>query len=163
MKKNKKIITTIIVFVIVVVGVILILEKLVNNQQLDNKNTDNEYENRQEENKISEKYVEELADGRKINISDKLKETKRLEGLEISNIQLTYENNQSIIIADIENKSERDIENMSIEIILYDDEKNELEKLNGLIANLRKGKITQLNIGTQNNCVNAYDFSIIKK
>ena len=87
MKKNKKIITTIIVFVIVVVGVILILEKLSNNQE----NKGNQYENEQEENELVEKYVEELDDGRKINISNKLKETKKLEGLEISNIQLTYE------------------------------------------------------------------------
>ena len=101
MKKNKKIITTIIVFVIVVVGVILILEKLSNNQE----NKGNQYKNDQEENKIVEKYVKELEDGTKINISNKLKETKKLEGLEISNIQLTYENNQSIILANIENKS----------------------------------------------------------
>ncbi len=159
MKKNKKIITTIIVFVIVVVGVILILEKLSNNQE----NKGNQYENEQEENELVEKYVEELDDGRKINISNKLKETKKLEGLEISNIQLTYENNQSIILANIENKSKEDVEMMLIEVILYDDEENEIDRLNGLISNLKKGKTTQLNIGTQNDCVNAYDFSVKKK
>ena len=159
MKKNKKIITTIIVFVIVVVGVILILEKLSNNQE----NKGNQYENEQEEHELVEKYVEELDDGRKINISNKLKETKKLEGLEISNIQLTYENNQSIILANIENKSKEDVEMMLIEVILYDDEENEIDRLNGLISNLKKGKTTQLNIGTQNDCVNAYDFSVKKK
>ena len=159
MKKNKKIITTLVVTVIVIVGVILILEKLSNNQE----NKGNQYENEQEENELVEKYVEELDDGRKINISNKLKETKKLEGLEISNIQLTYENNQSIILANIENKSKEDVEMMLIEVILYDDEENEIDRLNGLISNLKKGKTTQLNIGTQNDCVNAYDFSVKKK
>lgn len=159
MKKNKKIITTLVVTVIVIVGVILILEKLSNNQE----NKGNQYKNDQEENKIVEKYVKELEDGTKINISNKLKETKKLEGLEISNIQLTYENNQSIILANIENKSKEDVEMMLIEVILYDDEENEIDRLNGLISNLKKGKTTQLNIGTQNDCVNAYDFSVKKK
>ncbi len=159
MKKNKKIITTLVVIVVVIVGVILILEKLSNNQE----NKGNQYENEQEENELVEKYVEELDDGRKINISNKLKETKKLEGLEISNIQLTYENNQSIILANIENKSKEDVEMMLIEVILYDDEENEIDRLNGLISNLKKGKTTQLNIGTQNDCVNAYDFSVKKK
>ena len=52
---------------------------------------------------------------------------------------------------------------MLIEVILYDDEENEIDRLNGLISNLKKGKTTQLNIGTQNDCVNAYDFSVKKK
>lgn len=163
MKKNKKIITTIIVFVIVVVGVILILEKLVNNQQLDNKNTDNEYENRQEENKISKKYVEELADGRKINISDKLKETKRLDGLEISNIQLTYDKGMSIILADVKNTTNQDLKLTPINLKLYDEQGNILESLDGLISEIKAGEKTQLNIGVSNDLANAYDFTIEKK
>ena len=159
MKKNKKIITTLVVTVIVIVGVILILEKLSNNQE----NKGNQYKNDQEENKIVEKYVKELEDGTKINISNKLKETKSLDGLEISNIQLTYKNGISVILADVRNTTNQDIELTPINLKLYDEQGNILETLDGLISKIKATEKTQLNIGVSNDFANAYDFTIEKK
>ncbi|MCI9366648.1 MAG: hypothetical protein HFJ54_09300 [Clostridia bacterium] len=159
MKKNKKIITTLVVTVIVIVGVILILEKLSNNQE----NKGNQYKNDQEENKIVEKYVKELEDGTKINISNKLNETKSLDGLEISNIQLTYKNGISVILADVRNTTNQDIELTPINLKLYDEQGNILETLDGLISKIKATEKTQLNIGVSNDFANAYDFTIEKK
>lgn len=159
MRKNKKIITTLIVIVVVLVGVILVLEKLYSNQNFK----ENQYENKQEENSITEKYVEELEDGTKLNISNKLNETKMLEGLKISNIQLTYKNGMSIIIADVENTTNGDIGLTPINLKLYDEQGNILETLDGLISEVKSGEKTQLNIGISSDYANAYDISIEKK
>lgn len=159
MRKNKKIITTLIVIVVVLVGVILVLEKLYSNKNFK----ENQYENKQEENSITEKYVEELEDGTKLNISNKLNETKMLEGLKISNIQLTYKNGMSIIIADVENTTNGDIGLTPINLKLYDEQGNILETLDGLISEVKSGEKTQLNIGISSDYANAYDISIEKK
>ena len=159
MKKNKKIITTLIVIVIVIVGVILILERLSNNKEYKS----DQYENKQEENKIDEKYVEKLEDGTKLNISNKLKETKKIEGLEISNIQLTYKNGMSVILAEVKNTTNQDIKLTPISLKLYDEKGNILEALDGLITGTKAGEKTQLNIGVSSDYANAYDISIEKK
>lgn len=159
MKRNKKIITTLVIIVVVIVGVILVLEKLSNNQE----DKGNQYKNEQEENKNDEKYVEKLDDGTKLNISNKLNETKSLDGLEISNIQLTYKNGMSVILADVRNTTNQDIKLTPINLKLYDEQGNVLESLEGLISEVKAGEKTQLNIGVSNDFANAYDFSIEKK
>ena len=83
--------------------------------------------------------------------------------MEITKIQLTYKKGQSILLAKVENKSKKDMETMPIQIVLYDENKNEIDRLNGVISGIKEGESTELNVGTQNNCVNAYDFEIIKK
>jgi len=163
MKKNKKIITTLIVVVIVIVGKIFIWKNANKNEETNKIQEIDQNENKQEVNEIVEKYVEELEDGTKLNISNKLKETKRLDGLEISNIQLTYKNGMCILLADIVNTTNQDISLTPINLKLYDEQRNVLETLDGLISETKAGEKTQLNIGVSNDFANAYDFTIEKK
>lgn len=115
------------------------------------------------EGKIKEEYVDVLEDGTKLNTSNKLNETKEIEGLEISGIQLTHRNGKTVILAKVENKTGIDIGLTGVEITLYDDKKNELEKVEGLIAPVKAGESVQLNVGVSADYANAYDFSIEKK
>ena len=166
MGRNKKIIIMLVVIVVIMIGILLILKgipKSENNNKNETEKNTIEYEDNQEVNEFTEKYVEELEDGTKLNISNKLNETKMLEGLKISNIQLTYKNGMSIIIADVENTTNGDIGLTPINLKLYDEQGNILETLDGLISEVKSGEKTQLNIGISSDYANAYDISIEKK
>ena len=56
-----------------------------------------------------ENYVEVLNDGTKLNKSNKLSETKKLDGMEITAIQLTNRNGVSRILATVTNKTNEEI------------------------------------------------------
>jgi len=159
MKKQSKTLVVLALIIIIIGGIIFVWKNVIKRDE-DNKD---KYEDEQEVNEVVEKYVEELDDGTKLNISNKLNETKMLEGLKISNIQLTYKNGMSIIIADVENTTNGDIGLTPINLKLYDEQGNILETLDGLISEVKSGEKTQLNIGISSDYANAYDISIEKK
>ncbi len=154
-KEEKRMIYILLVITVAVIGGLLVWGNIIDNKMQEEKPVS--------ESKERDKYVRILEDGTKINNSSKLKETKKFEGMEITKIQLTYKKGQSILLAKVENKSKKDMETMPIQIVLYDENKNEIDRLNGVISGIKEGESTELNVGTQNNCVNAYDFEIIKK
>lgn len=152
-KKEKRMILILIVIAVVIIGVLLIWRNSVkNNEPLP-----------QEENTVIEKYVDVLEDGTKLNKSDKLKETKKLDNLEISNIQLTYRNGIAVVLGDVKNTGSTDVDLTAIELTLYDDKHNVLETIDGLISPVKAGETVQLNAGISADYANAYDFSIVKK
>lgn len=117
-----------------------------------------------EEDKIENSYVEDLPDGSKVNTSDKLGETKYLEGLEISNIQIIYKNGETVVTATVTNKTETDKELTPIKLTAYDVENRVLEEVNhGLISPVKAGESVLLNIGTSLDWSNAYDIKIEKQ
>ena len=152
-KKEKKMILIIIVVGIIVVGGIFLLTR---------PKTENNA-NGAEENKVVEEFVQVLEDGTKLNTSTKLSETKTINGLEIGNIQLTNQNNQSVLLADVKNNSGKDTEVMLIDIILLDKNGQELGKAGGIIGDLKAGETTQLNASTMIDYANAYDFRLVAK
>lgn len=115
------------------------------------------------ENKVVEEFVQTLEDGTKLNTSTKLSETKTVNGLKIGNIQLTNKNNQSVLLADVENVSGKDTKVTIVDIVLVDKNGAELGKVNGIIGNLKAGEKTQLNTSTMIDYANAYDFRIVIK
>ncbi len=115
------------------------------------------------QNTIVEKNTNVLEDGTKLNKSDKLKQTKKLNGMEISQIQLTYKDGQSILIATVTNTTNKDIDLTPIKVTLYDDQNNILEQMNGLISPVKAGESVQLNMGIGIDHSNAYDLTIEQK
>jgi len=115
------------------------------------------------ENEKVEEFVQELEDGTKLNTSTKLKEVKKIENLEVGNIQLTYQNGSSVVLADVVNNSNKTSSLMVVKITLLDKNGKELETLSGIIGALKPGESTQLNMGATADYANAYDFTIIKK
>lgn len=116
-----------------------------------------------EQNQISEEFVQTLDDGTKLNTSTKLNENKNINGLQIGNIQLKREDNKTTLLADVENVTDKTINEKYLDIILIDKEAKILTTIPAITVKLEPGEKTQLNIGTQLDYVNAYDFRIIEK
>ena len=116
-----------------------------------------------EENKVVEEFVQVLEDGTKLNTSTKLSETKTVDGLKIGNIQLTMQNGQSVLLADAENDTGKDIDIMLLDIILLDKNGNELTTIAGIVGDLKAGEKQQLNSSVTSDYANAYDFRVVIK
>lgn len=116
-----------------------------------------------EEDKVVEEFVQVLEDGTKLNTSTKLSETKIVDGLKIGNIQLTMQNGQSVLLADAENDTGKDIDIMLLDIILLDKNGNELTTIAGIVGDLKAGEKQQLNSSVTSDYANAYDFRVIIK
>lgn len=116
-----------------------------------------------EQNQTSEEFVQTLDDGTKLNTSTKLNENKNINGLQIGNIQLKREDNKTTLLAEVENVTDKTINEKYLDIILIDKEAKILTTIPAITVKLEPGEKTQLNIGTQLDYVNAYDFRIIEK
>lgn len=156
MKDNEKRMILILVIIVAIIIIALLIWRNASNKEQPE-------QPQEEQNTITEKYVDVLEDGTKLNKSNKLKETKKLDGLEISNIQLTYRNGIAVVLGDVKNTTNNDIGLTEIELTLYDEQNNVLEKIEGLISPVKAGETVQLNAGVSADYANAYDFSVVKK
>ena len=156
MKKNEKIMITILIVIVVIVGGILIIRNV--NQKESEPQPQEEVENI-----VAEENVQTLGDGTKLNISTKLKESKKLGDLEIGDIQLTNKNGQSVLLANVVNKGKQKTDVILIDIVLYDKNNQEIATIPGIISPLEVRESTQLNTVVQEDYANAYDFKIVKK
>jgi len=100
-KKEKRLILILIAILVVVLIIGLFIKK--------NRNEENGVQS-QQNTATDEKFVQVLEDGTKLNKSSKLNETKNVEGIEISNIQFTYKDGQTVLLADVTNNSGKAID-----------------------------------------------------
>ena len=152
-KKEKR---GLLILIIVAIAIIVTLVIILN---VRGKKSNNEAE----ENELVEEFVQVLEDGTKLNTSTKLSETKIVDGLKIGNIQLTMQNGQSVLLADAENDTGKDIDIMLLDIILLDKNGNELTTIAGIVGNLKAGEKQQLNSSVTSDYANAYDFRVVIK
>ena len=73
------------------------------------------------------------------------------------------QNGQSVLLADAENDTGKDIDIMLLDIILLDKNGNELTTITGIIGNLKAGEKQQLNSSVTSDYANAYDFRVVIK
>ena len=156
MKKSER--RMILILIIVAIIIIAVLVKVTKGG--DNENVNSATENGTNVDVQNEEFVEVLEDGSKLNTSDKLSETKKFENYEISNIQLTEQNGQSVILADVKNVGEAKANMALIDITLLDKDGNEIAKIGGIIADVEPGETVQLNASATTDFANAYDFTI---
>lgn len=149
MKKNEKIMISVLLIILVIVIIAVVAGK-----------NNNKTEENTEENQVKEEFVQVQEDGTKVNTSSKLAETKTVGAYKIGNIQLTTKDNQSILLADVENVSSSATEMKMIEITLLDKEGNTLETVPGVIKQLQPGETAQLNAGITEDYANSYDFKV---
>ena len=109
----------------------------------------------------SQDLVEKLQDGTKLNISDKLSETKTFGNYEVSNIQLTEKNGESLILADVKNIGSEKMGMKFADVKLVDKEGNEITTLSAIIGEVEPGATVQLQVSATTDFSNAYDFSIV--
>lgn len=149
MTKNEKIfISVLLIILVIVIGIKL--------------NKNDEKVDRTE--KIEEEeFVTVLEDGTKLNTSDVLKEDKMVDGLAFTNIQLTNQNGQSVLLADVENTNTTATDVMLVDIIILDKNGGEVGTVSGIISPLDPGETTQFNTSMMIDYSNAYDFQVVKK
>lgn len=150
-KNNKRV-----VILLIIVVFLIILVTFLFSRNANEKNN----ENVAEVNDVEESYVEEIEAGVKINKSTKLNEAKEVNGLLVTNIQLTAESGITTLLADVTNNTGNRTEAKVVNITLLDYEGQELTTVTGIIKELNVGETTQLNISLTSDYVNAYDFRV---
>ena len=150
-KSEKKMILILVIVSILIIGVIWLVTRPKKEEIV--------------ENEVVEEFVQVLGDGKKLNTSTKLNETKTVNGLEFSNIYLTEKDSSTDLIATVKNNTGKDITEITfVKVTLIDKEGKEIVKLDGAIAPIKAGGEKQFQINTTLDYANAYDFKVeIKK
>ena len=152
-KKEKRLILVLIAILVIVLIIGLFIKK--------NKNKENEIQN--QNTATDEKFVQCLEDGTKLNKSSKFNETKNIDGIEISNIQFTYKDGQTVLLADVINNSGKAVDMTLLDIKLLDEQGNEIITVGGIISPMQVGETSQLNASMTMDYANAYDVEITLK
>ena len=155
-KKEKKRILILVAIVIVIVVAMVISMSKKGKQQAENNPT----EQNQQVNK--EEFVQTLDDGTRLNTSTKLQETKRIEGLELSNFQVTAVNNETQLLGTIKNTSNTTQGDFLANIKVVDKAGKELTTVQVYIKEMKPGETSKLMSSNVFDYANAYDFSITK-
>ena len=114
-------------------------------------------------NKITEEFVQVSEDGSKVNISEQLKKTKTVAGLELTNISLIENGGLTQLLADAKNTTNSTIEELDIIITAVDKNGNALAEFEGSVYALAAGQTTTLNAAITTDIANAYDFTVKEK
>lgn len=155
-EKNSNLIIILIVIIMIVAIVGLLIWGL-NNKENNDLITQSPIA---EESMLSgNKYVNKSANGLRLNTSDKLKETKLMDGIEIKINQVSSLDNYTTILGTIKNTTSEQIVETDIFLTVYDDKGNELTKNNigKVIPTLAANQEIDLNISIINDYANAYD------
>ena len=146
-KELKVIVAFTVVFIIVLIAIIINVNKK------DAQPTSTE----------DESYVQEMDDGISINKSTKLNEAKLVNGLLISNIQLTEKDGMTTLLADVTNKTDQNTELKKLKIVLLDESGNEIATMMAFVNAINAGETAQLNASTTSNYIRAYDFKVVEE
>lgn len=136
---------------IILVILVLIIVGVINNKKEEEQAIVNE---------PKEKYVQVQEDGSKVNTSNKLKETKKLGNLSISNISLKSQGNESFVTASVKNNGSSVDGDKFITITVLDDKQNVITKVDAYLSTIEPGEETVLRSTTSADFANAYDFKV---
>ena len=159
MKKDKTAI--IIIAIAIILIIILLVVKNSNKEEEPQQPLPQQQEN--VTNNVEEEYVNVQDDGTKVNTSDKLAETKTIDGLEISNIRLQEKDNVSVLLADVKNPTSEAKGDFGVTLTILDDAGNELASVSGYIGEIPAGGSQQFQTSTTADFANAYDFTVEKQ
>ncbi len=171
--QEKKMIIIIIIAGLIILGGILIFRNINNKEtELEIKSEkniiqeDQSVENNNENQNtfvIPNEFTEISSDGTRLNVSNKIKETKNVDGLEIKITQLTEKDNVTKLLGTVTNKTNEVKGECYIKIIAKDQSGNQIAEIGGYIGETKPGETSQLNCSATLDCVNAYDIEISKK
>ena len=149
---EKKMIIILIIVAVLIIGGILLLTRNRRNEEPAGGNETNE---------PVEEFVQVLDDGTKLNTSEELHKTKMLDGLEISDLQLTERGNETVLLGTVRNTTDA-VQTSVFNITLIDKTGSEITTLQAYIEGLQPGASTELNVSTTLDYANAYDFRVSK-
>lgn len=160
MKNKAKNIIILLIVIVIIISAILLITKV---KKESTENVESEKNEVANVNTVKEEFVEVLEDGTRLNTSSKLKEVKKFEGLEISNLQITEKDNVTLLLGTITNVSQTKQERHPVNIKIIDKYGNEIITISAIIGELEAGESTQLSTNATFDFANAYDFIISRK
>ena len=152
MNKSERKQVMIMIGVMLAIVIILLIVKSTKGDEQENQPIQNTVQN--------EAFVEKQEDGTSLNVSDKLKETKKLGDLEFSNIRITSRNGESYLTATVKNTSSVKTGDEFITITVLDENGNTLTSVYAYLGTIDAGQETTLSTKTSSDFVNAYDFTV---
>ncbi len=147
---EKKMIIILIIVSILIIGGINLIIRSNQNKQPSNDETNNV---------VKEEFVNVLEDGTKVNISEKLHQEKTIDGLKITDLQLTEKGNQTVLLGTVTNTTTQE-KTKVIKIKLVDKTGKEIVTLNSYIEGIKPGETKDLIVYTTLDYANAYDFIV---
>ena len=154
MKKNEKIVVGAIALIAIIVIAGLLISRNSRRQQIADGGEDENY--------VEEEFVTRLEDGTRLNTSEQLQTTKRVEGVEVTNIQVTEKDNLSDILATATNVTDQVQQGLIVDVKIIDKEGKELTTVRGIIGKLEPGESTEFHANATFDFANAYDYTVTK-
>lgn len=152
-----------VIFIGVGVVIVALLIVLVVNAISKKENTNQNVQNTQVEQNV-EKYTTNLEGGTKLNNSEAFNKNKKYKEIEISNIQFTYENGRSVLLATVKNTGSTKHKLEIVKLTILGDNNQVIDEIEPLMPELEAGEEGQFNaILTGADSVNARDFRIEEK
>lgn len=111
----------------------------------------------------AEEFVQVLDDGTRLNTSEDLKKMKTIDGMEITNIQLTEKGNQTLLLGNITNPTDTTKGGFIADVTVLDKQGNEIITIDAIIGEIKPGESQQFSTSATFDYANAYDFKIEKK
>ena len=152
MNKSERKQVMIMIGVMLAIVIILLIVKSTKGDEQESQPIQNTVQN--------EAYVERQEDGTSLNVSNKIKETKKLGDLEFSNIRLTSKNGESYLTATVKNTSSVKTGDEFITITVLDENGNTLTSVYAYLGTIDAGQETTLSTKTSSDFANAYDFTV---
>lgn len=143
------------IVIIVTIAIIIVIFAVVALKFFNKKETP-------EDEVVENSPIKELEDGTKLNTRTTLNEAKSVNGLLISNIQLTEKDGLTTLLANVTNKTETRTEFKRLKIIFLDENGKEISSATAFVTPLEVGESTQLNASATSNYINAYDFKVVE-
>ena len=159
MKKKEKRMILILLVILIIAIVIFVVSKNANKRNNANENGSTT----QQENTEPEEFVQVLEDGTKLNTSTELNKEKQVGNYKFENMQLTTQDNQTVLLADVTNTGSNKTDIQLVDVTLLDKDGNEIITVGGIISQLEPGEKTQFNTSMTLDYANTYDFKITLK
>lgn len=159
MKKKEKRMILILLVILIIAIVIFVVSKNVNKGNNVNENGSTT----QQENTEPEEFVQVQEDGTKLNTSTELNKEKQVGNYKFENMQLTTQDNQTVLLADVTNTGSNKTDIQLVDVTLLDKDGNEIITVGGIISQLEPGEKTQFNTSMTLDYANTYDFKITLK
>lgn len=111
-----------------------------------------------------EKYTTTLDDGTKINNSTEFNKTKKYKEMEISNIQFTYQNGKTVLLADVKNTANTKHNSEIVKLTILGENGEVIEEIQPVLPTIEPGATKQINYTISGaDSSNARDFRIEAK
>lgn len=153
--KNKKRFSFVcVLLIIILIAISTTIFKIINSRKSEPEITNNS---------SSEQFVKVSENGQKNNISSKIKETKKVDNLEFSNMEISTLNNQTTLTATVSNPTKADIKGFYFKLKALDESGNAIAEVEGLLDSVIKAQnSTSLNVKASKDFANCYDIQIEK-